>query len=177
MVHVYLIWLHLPFLICLAEIFQMIANNVGEISATGHCDYKNPEDCAIEILRHHYGTLSLSLQYPISVAQLLHKEQVISQRSLTIIKFTAQTFSKEEAIFLLLKAIRHATRNNYRSLEGFASVLLKFTSNAPCANSILKDFGKYNFTDCMNTVDFLIVIAFPGDDIPEEQPGVSEGNK
>ena len=155
----------------------MIANSVQETSPTGHDDFKNPEDYASDILRCHYGTLSKSLQYPISVAQLLHTEQVISQRSLTIIKFAAQIFSEEESIFLLLKAIRHATYNSYCNLEIFASVLLKFTSNVPCANLILKDCGKYNFIDCMSTVDFLIEIAFPVDDIPEERHGVSEGNK
>ena len=155
----------------------MIANSVEETSATDHSDFKNPEDYASDILRCHYGTLSQSLQYPISVAQLLHEEQVISQRSLTITKFTAQTFSNEEAIFLLLKAVRHAVHTNYHNLEVFASVLLKFTSNVPCANSILKDCGKYNFMYCISTVGFLIETAFPGDDIPEERYGVSEGNK
>ena len=155
----------------------MIANSVKEISATGHGNYKSSEDHASDILRCHYGTLSQSLQYPICIAQLLYEEQVISQRSLAIIKFAAQTFSKEESIFLLLKAIRHAAHNNYHNLEIFASVLLKFTSHVPCANPILKHCGKYNFIDCMNVVGFLIETAFPGDDIPEEQPGVSEGNK
>ena len=112
-------------------------------TTTGYSDHMSLEDHASDILRCHYGTLSQSLRYPIRIAQLLHEEEVISQTRLTIVKFTAESFTGEEAIFLLLKAIRRAVHSNYHNLEVFASVLLKFTSNVPYANSILRDCGKY----------------------------------
>ena len=117
--------------------------NVQMTTTTAHSDHMSLEDHASDILRCHYGTLSQSLRYPIRIAQLLHEEEVISQTRLTIVKFTAESFTGEEAIFLLLKAIRRAVHSNYYNLEVFASVLLKFTSSVPCANSILRDCGKY----------------------------------
>ena len=98
---------------------------------------------ASDILRCHYGTLSQSLQYPIRVAELLCGEGVISQTTLFNVKTTAKSHSKKEAAFLVLKAVRHAVHVNYHHLEVFANVLLKFTSNVPCANAILTDCGKY----------------------------------
>ena len=51
--------------------------------------------------------------------------------------------SETEASFVLLRAIRHAVHSNYSNLLKFASVLLKFTSNVPCAIAILEDYSKY----------------------------------
>ena len=98
---------------------------------------------ASDILRCHYGTLSQSLQYPIRVAELLCSERVISQTTLFNVKTTAQSRSEKEATYLVLKAVRHAVHVNYHHLEVFVNVLLKFASNVPCANVILKDYGKY----------------------------------
>ena len=122
------------------------------------------EDHASDILRCHYGTLSQSLRYPISVAQLLHEEQVISQTRLTIVKFTTESFTGEEAIFLLLKAIRRAVHSNYYNLKMFISVLLTFSDNVPLANVILKDCGKYMSYTITNSNDILIDKLFPEDD-------------
>ena len=83
------------------------------------------EDQASDILRCHYGILAQTLQYPVSVARLLYRDRVISQIRLTIVKFTSQSFSDEEAIFLLLKAICRAVHNKCHNLEVFASILLK----------------------------------------------------
>ena len=123
------------------KVDQQTASNVQEIAS----DHKSHEDQASDILCCHYGTLSQSLQYPVSVARLLHREQVISQTRLTIVKFTAQSFSDDEAIFLLLKAIRRAVHNKYHNLEVFANVLLKVTNNIPCANAILEEYSEYIF--------------------------------
>ena len=101
------------------------------------------KDYASDILRYYYSTLAQSLQYPIRVAQLLHGERVISQTTLFNVKTAAQSHSEKEAIFLVLKAVRHAVHVNYHHLEVFANVLLKFTSNVQCAKAILKDYGKY----------------------------------
>ena len=65
--------------------------------------------------------------------------------TLSNVKTRAQSHSEKEAIFLLLKAVPHAVQTNYHNLEVFASVLLKFTCNVPCAKAILKDYGKYNY--------------------------------
>ena len=98
---------------------------------------------ASDILRCHYGTLSQCLKYPVRVAQLLCEEGVITQTTLFNVKTIVQSHSEKEAIFLLLRAVRHAVHTNYCHLMIFASVLLKFTSNVPCANAIIEDCGKY----------------------------------
>ena len=131
--------------ICLAETFpedQSIVN-VQKGATICHSDHISLEDHASDILRCHYGTLSQSLRYPIRVAQLLHEEEVILQTRLTIVKFTAESFTGEEAIFLLLKAICCAVHSNYYNLKMFISILLQFSENVPCTNAILKDYGKY----------------------------------
>ena len=127
---------------------QTTVANVQEVVMTS---YSSHEDHASDILCCHYGTLSQSLHYPIRVAQLLCEERVISQTTLFNVKTTAQSHSEKEAIFLLLKAVRHAVHTNYHHLEMFASVLLKFTSTVPCANAILKDYGKYKML-VINTI-------------------------
>ena len=114
--------------------------SVQEIISNGTYSH---EHHASDILRRHYGTLSQSLQHPISVAQLLNNERMISRSTLIIVKTTAESLSDQEAISLLLKAVRHAVHTKYYNLEVFASVLLKQTSNVPCGMAILKDYGKY----------------------------------
>ena len=92
---------------------------------------------ASDILRCHYGTLSQCLKCPVRVAQLLHNEGVIPNEVLGNIQ------DEENAIGLLLQAVRHAVHTNYHNLEVFASVLLKQTSNVPCANAIIQDCREY----------------------------------
>ena len=105
--------------------------------------YSSHEDHASDILRCHYGTLSQSLQHPVGIAHYLYIERVISQTVLAIIKATTQSLSEDKATFLLLKALRHAVHTNYHNLKVFASVLLKQTSNVPCANAIIQDCREY----------------------------------
>ena len=124
------------------KIDHQTALNVQERAS----DHNSHEDQASDILCCHYGILAQTLQYPVNVARLLYKEEVISDARLTIVKFTAQSFSDEEAIFLLLKAIRRAVHNNYHNLERFASVLLKVTNKMPCANAILEEYSEYTYT-------------------------------
>ena len=119
---------------------QVITVNVQVVTTTSYCSH---EDHASDILRCHYGTLSQSLQYPIRVAELLCGERVISETTLSVIKNKQRSQSEEKAIIVLLHAVRHAVHSNYSNLAIFASVLLKFTSNVPCAKAILKDCGKY----------------------------------
>ena len=118
---------------------QTTSSTVQEVAMTSH---SSCEDHASDILCCHYGTLSQSFQYPIRVSERLHREGVISRITFNNVKTTAQSFSEEKAIFLLLKNVRHAVHTNYHNLVVFASVLLKFTSNVSCAKAILKDYGK-----------------------------------
>ena len=123
---------------CLVRKFpddQMAADNISEVVN----DQLSDEDRASDILRYHYGTLSQCFYYSVAVQQLLHGEKVISKATLS----TAQSLSKDETSFLLLKAVRHAVHTNYHNLVVFASILLKFTSCVPCANAILEDCSKY----------------------------------
>ena len=96
------------------------------------------DSIASDILRCHYGTLSQCLKYPVRIAQLLHDEGVIPNE---VLKLCSQ--SEENALFVLLQAVRHAVHTNYHNLEVFASVLLKQTSNVPCANAIIQDCREY----------------------------------
>ena len=118
----------------------MIADKVQDVTET--C-YSSCEDRASDILRCHYGNLSQTLQYPVRVAELLCGERVISETTLSVVKNKQRSQLEEKAIIVLLHAVRHAVHSNYSNLPVFASVLLKFTSNVPCAKAILKDCGKY----------------------------------
>ena len=153
---------------------QTTVANVQEVVMTS---YSSHEDHASDILRCHYGTLSQSLQYPVRVAHYLCGEGVISETKFTTVKYTAESLSTNKALFMLLRAVRHAVHTNYHHLMIFASVLLKFTSNVPCANAILKDYGKYTgYSIAVNNID--IEKAFFEDKSLEVQhviTGVSEG--
>ena len=116
---------------------QTTSSTVEEVALTSHSSH---EDHASDILRHHYGTLSQSLQYPVRVANYLYGEGVITKNRLAIIKCTVMS---GKALFILLQAVRHAVHTNYHNLEVFASVLLKQTSNVPCANAIIQDCREY----------------------------------
>ena len=118
---------------------QTTIANVQEVVMTS---YSSHEDHASDILRCHYGTLSQSLQYPVRVAHYLCGEGVISETKFTTVKYTAESLSTNKALFMLLRAVRHAVHTNYHHLMIFASVLLKFTSNVSCAKAVLKDCGK-----------------------------------
>ena len=98
---------------------------------------------ASDILRCHYGTLAQSLQYPLRVAQLLCGERVISKTTLAIMENEQWSQSEEKAISVLLRAVRHAVHTNYHNLVVFASVLLRISSNVPCAKAILNNCGEY----------------------------------
>ena len=116
---------------------QTTSSTVQEVAMTSH---SSCEDRASDILRCHYGTLSQSLRYPVRVAQYLYGEGVITKNRLAIIKCTVKS---GKALFILLQAVRHAVHTNYHNLEVFASVLLKQTSNVPCANAIIQDCREY----------------------------------
>ena len=119
---------------------QTTSNAVQEAAMISHNTH---EDHASDILRCHYGTLSQSLQYPVRIAQYLFEEGVITKTSLKIIKSTAKSPSTRKVLFVLLQAVRRAVHTNYHNLEGFATVLLKQTSNVPCAKAILQDYREY----------------------------------
>ena len=119
---------------------QTTSSTVQEVTMTSHSSCENH---ASDILRCHYGTLSQSLRYPITIADSLYREGVISNFVLATIKHTAKSPSAGKALFVLLQAVRHAVHTNYHNLEVFASVLLKHTSNVPCAKAIIHDCREY----------------------------------
>ena len=100
------------------------------------------EDCASDILRYHYGSLSQSLHYPSYVTQMLHQEEVLSEETLKTIKVIERSESERRTV--LLKAIRVAVHNNYHNLEVFASVLRNTNENSQVAGLILNDYSKCN---------------------------------
>ena len=98
------------------------------------------EDHASDILRYHYGSLSRFLYNTFCVAQILFREKVLSEETLKAIEVIER--SESERRIVLLKAIRHAVRNNYHNLEVFASVLR--IENAQVAGLIFNDYSKCN---------------------------------
>ena len=133
---------------------QMTSGIVQGLPQTDHSDQINHEDHASDILRCHYGILSQSLRYPVRVAHYLYGEGVITKATFFIVEYTAKSLSTRKALFVLLRAVRHAVHTNYHHLMIFASVLLKFTSNVPCANAILKDCGEYTgYCIAVNNID------------------------
>ena len=102
-------------------------------------DEMSKEDCASDILRCHYGSVSQSLQDPVSVARLLHGEKTISQDTLTSVESTRR--SPVEKRTILLTWVRGAVHTNYCSLWVFGSVLQNVTGNISLGRAILEDNG------------------------------------
>ena len=100
----------------------------------------NPLDSASNILRNHYGNLSLYLHHLISVAHSLWEEKVISDSTLSVIKGVGRSQSEIKGV--LFKAIRAAVHNNHHNLQVFANVLNGTTENIPFGYAILKDYGQ-----------------------------------
>ena len=106
--------------------------NSSQMSREGH---------ASNILRYHYGDLSLSLYNTIYIAQLLCGEKVIT--STEVLTIESPELSLSERITVILRAIRNAVHINYHNLEVFASVLQKVPENFQLATAIVKDCRKY----------------------------------
>ena len=100
------------------------------------------EDCASEILRCHYGSLSQSLCEPVRVAQILQREKVISD--VTLIRIESIELIGSEQRTVLLSAIRGAVLKKYTNLYVLARVMQFFPQNSQLASLILKDCGKCN---------------------------------
>ena len=113
----------------------MPENNVQDL-VTYCSDHLSHEDQANTILSYHHATLSQSLQYPLRVAQLLCRESVIPETTLTNMEICSQSAT------VLLKAIDNAVHTNHQNLRVFASVLQRFTGNIQLGNSIMKDYGE-----------------------------------
>ena len=100
------------------------------------------EDRVYSILRSHYGTISQSLQDPVSVARQLYGEKIIPEETLAAVESTK--LSPVEKTAVLLKSIRAAVHTNYHSLWIFGSVLQKFIDNCSLGKLVIVDYGKYN---------------------------------
>ena len=100
------------------------------------------ESHASDILRYHYGDLSLSLYNPVYIAQLLCGEKVITSTEFSTIE--SPELSQSERITITLRAIRLVVHTSYHNLEVFASVLLNIPENVQLANAILNDCSECN---------------------------------
>ena len=100
----------------------------------------HPRDSASNILRNHYGNLSLCLHNLINVAQILWEEKVISDSTLSVINGVGRSESEIKGV--LFKAIRGAVHSNHHNLQIFANVLNRTTENLPFGYTILKDYGQ-----------------------------------
>ena len=89
----------------------------------------------------------------------------------------ARSKSEENALFVLLQAVRHAVHTNYHNLEVFASVLLKQTSNVPCANAIIQDCREYRHRLYFCYKSILIGKTFPNYDLQVACTASSEGSQ
>ena len=108
---------------------------------TDHSSNISPEQCASDILRCHYATLSQSLHDPISIGWLLCDQDptIISEETLSSLEYSSQSQSVIKGV--LLKSLRCAVYINHHNLEVFASVLKRFTENVPLGNAIFNDYG------------------------------------
>ena len=94
---------------------------------------------AITIFAKHHPHLSQSLSDPVTIAFMLHKEDLITRQVLTDIESTSYSVTKQHEV--LLNALKEAIKMKHASLLTFAAVLCKFTSNAQQGMAIHKDYG------------------------------------
>ena len=107
--------------------------------ATDPNDQISPENSASDILRCHYETLSQYLPHLINIAQLLCKEKVITDETLSLVLNNGRSELDKRTV--LLRAIRHAIHMSNDNLAVFASVLNRFTENVQVGISIFNDYG------------------------------------
>ena len=116
----------------------MFPNDERNVAADPN-DQISPENSASDILRCHYETLSKHLLHLINVAQLLCKEKVITDETLSLVLDNGRSELDKRTI--LLRAIRHAIRMSNDNLAKFASVLNRFTENVQVGIAIFNDYG------------------------------------
>ena len=138
----YILYSYKSIFICSAQMFpedKEISTALNE-PVTGHSTDISPEQCASDILRCHYATLSQSLHDPISIGWLLCDQDptIISEETLSSLEHSSQSQSVIKGV--LLKSLRHAVHINHHNLEVFASVLKRFTENVPLSNAIFNDY-------------------------------------
>ena len=94
---------------------------------------------ACVILTRHHSPLTQSIgKDPIarsSIAGLLHREQMIDERTLAAVNSTRR-------VEVLLTAVKEAVFVNYQNLEKFAAILHKFTATVSVGDAIMKECSK-----------------------------------
>ena len=95
---------------------------------------------AIDIFNAHHPNLSKSLSDPVHVASMLQKEGVIKDHVSNSVESASPSVSKQREV--LLASLQEAVQTKYSSLQVFASVLCKFTSNVQLGKAIHQDYGK-----------------------------------
>ena len=110
-------------------------------TVTDHSSIISPEQCASDILRCHYATLSQFLHDPISIGWLLCDQDptIISEETLSSLEHSSQSESVIKGV--LLKSLRRAVHINHHNLEVFASILKRFTKNISLGDAIFNDYG------------------------------------
>ena len=114
---------------------QPLLDNIILIVFLIEC-FQNP---AITIFAKHHPHLSQSLSDPVTIAFMLHKEDLITRQVLTDIESTSYSVTKQREV--LLNALKEAIKMKHASLLTFAAVLCKFTSNAQQGMAIHKGYG------------------------------------
>ena len=85
---------------------------------------------------------SQSIAKPFSVADMLHKENVLSHKVLSCVKSTRGSLTDCRAV--LLKAVRDAVHSNYKHLELFVTVLRKFSETVHIGDTIFEDYSEFS---------------------------------
>ena len=107
-------------------------------------------DNACDILRNNYSALSQSITKPVRVAEYLCDENVLSNDNVSCI--TSARGSPSDCRALLLKAVRHAIKSDYKCLELFVAVLRKFSETAFIGDNIHKEYSRLHIHLIINIV-------------------------
>lgn len=117
---------------CVGENIQEEECRSHEISPIVTDGKKN---LACDLLKKNYSDLCQLLMKPLYVAAILHTENIMST-----LKFKKDSPSERRAA--VLKAVRHAVRDNYKNLELFVTVLQKFPETLKIGHCIFQEYSK-----------------------------------
>ena len=97
-------------------------------------DSLTDNECASNILRQHYFTLSQTITNPTSVAQLLYDQHLIVTDD--------NTLKCIQTVPMLLKVVRKAVHDDHCNLDYFANILQDDLETVAIGSLILCDYGK-----------------------------------
>ena len=97
--------------------------------------------------------MSQKLAYPVYVARLLQRENLIPKEVVTSIVRKLSLSRQRRA---LLKSVQDAVSTDHRNLLIFSTVLEKVNGNESLANDILNDYSKCYYN---NYVHYCVIIT------------------